>query len=83
MAAGAVIGGVPGALIGAGVGAGVGTVVWMRQDYQAELPKGLVLVFSLTAPMRIAPLNAQIIRPAQQAIAQTGSQPSLGNGGGE
>ena len=52
-AAGAMIGGVPGALIGAGVGAGVSTVVWLKQDRQAVLPKDLGVVFSLTTPMRI------------------------------
>jgi hypothetical protein len=60
MAAGALIGGVPGAVIGAGVGAGVSTVVWLRQDRQAELPKDLQIVFSLTQPMRIAPASAAI-----------------------
>jgi len=57
MAAGAVLGGVPGAVIGAGVGAGVGTVIWLKQDRQAELPKDLGLVFSLTKPMSITPLG--------------------------
>ena len=57
MAAGAVLGGVPGAVIGAGVGAGVGTVLWLKQDRQAELPKDLGLVFSLTEPMSITPLG--------------------------
>lgn len=58
MAAGAVIGGLPGAVIGAGVGAGVGTVIWLKQDRQAELPKDLELVFSLTEPMSTTPLSA-------------------------
>ena len=58
MAAGAVIGGVPGALIGAGVGAGVGTVIWLKQDRQAELPKDLGLVFSLIEPMSTTPMTA-------------------------
>jgi hypothetical protein len=57
-AAGAMLGGVPGAVIGAGVGAGVGTIVWLKQDRQAELPKDLGLVFSLTEPMSITPLGA-------------------------
>ena len=48
VAAGAMIGGVPGAVIGAGVGAGVSTVVWLKQDRQADLPKDLGVVFSLT-----------------------------------
>jgi hypothetical protein len=61
LAAGAVIGGVPGALIGAGVGAGAGTVVWLKQDRQAELPKDLVVVFSLTEPMSITPASAAVV----------------------
>jgi hypothetical protein len=67
MAAGAMIGGVPGALIGAGVGAGVSTVVWLRQDRQAELPKDLQIVFSLTEPMSVAPASAAVapIKPIQ------------------
>jgi hypothetical protein len=60
MAAGAVIGGVPGAVIGAGVGAGVGTVIWLKQDRQAVLPKELGLVFSLTEPMNTTPVAAAI-----------------------
>ena len=60
-AAGAMIGGVPGALIGAGVGAGVSTVVLLRQDRQAELPKDLGVVFSLTAPMRVTPARAAVV----------------------
>ena len=61
LAAGAVIGGVPGALIGAGVGAGAGTVVWLKQDRQAELPKDLRVVFSLTEPMSITPVSAAVV----------------------
>ena len=61
LAAGAVIGGVPGALIGAGVGAGAGTVVWLKQDRQAELPKDLRVVFSLTEPMSITPASAAVV----------------------
>ena len=60
MAAGAMIAGVPGALIGAGVGAGVSTVVWLRQDRQAVLPKELGVVFSLTEPMSVTPGNARV-----------------------
>ena len=59
-AAGAMIGGVPGALIGAGVGAGVSTIVWFKQDQQAELPKDLGLVFSLTVPMQVTPSSAAV-----------------------
>jgi len=60
MAAGAIVGGVPGALIGAGVSVGVSTVVWMRQDRQADLPEGLGVVFCLTEPMRTTPLSARL-----------------------
>jgi hypothetical protein len=63
MAAGAALGGVPGAVIGASLGAGVSTAVWMRQDRQAELPKDLGIVFSLTEPMRVTPMSAQMSRP--------------------
>jgi len=56
-AAGAMMGGLPGAVIGAGVGAGAATVVWLKQDTQAELPKDLGLVFSLTEPMSVTPMG--------------------------
>jgi hypothetical protein len=55
------MGGVPGAVIGAGVGAGVSTVLWLKQDRQAQLPKDLGLVFSLTEPMSITPASAAIV----------------------
>jgi hypothetical protein len=60
MAAGAVFGGLPGALIGAGVGAGASTIVWLKQDRQAELPKDLGVVFSLTEPMSVTPFSATV-----------------------
>jgi hypothetical protein len=59
-AAGAMMGGLPGALIGAGVGAGVSTVVWLKEDRQAELHKNLGVVFSLTEPMSVAPVSAMV-----------------------
>jgi hypothetical protein len=61
MAAGAMIGGLPGAVIGAGVGAGVSTVVWLKQDRQAELHKDLGIVFSLTQPMNVTPSSATMV----------------------
>jgi hypothetical protein len=61
-AAGAMIGGVPGALIGAGVGAGISTVVWLKEDRQAVLPKDLGVVFSLTLPMRVTPADEAATR---------------------
>jgi hypothetical protein len=60
LAAGALMGGVPGAVIGAGVGAGVSTVVWLKQDRQAELEKNLGVIFSLTEPMSITPASAAV-----------------------
>jgi hypothetical protein len=57
-AAGAMMGGPVGAVVGAGVGAGAATIVWLKQDTQAELPKDLELTFSLTEPMSVTPLGA-------------------------
>jgi hypothetical protein len=54
---GAMIGGGVGAVVGAGVGAGVGTVMWLKQDRQATLDKDSRLVFMLTTPMILTPLN--------------------------
>lgn len=62
MAAGAMMAGVPGALIGAGVGAGVSTVMWLKEDRQAELKKNLEIVFSLTEPMNVTPVRAATIK---------------------
>ena len=56
-ATGAVIGGGVGAIVGASIGAGVSTVVWLKQDRQATLPKDVALVFSLTTPMILTPLH--------------------------
>ena len=55
--AGAMIGGGVGAVVGASIGAGVSTVIWLKQDRQATLPKNVQLVFSLTAPMVLTPLS--------------------------
>jgi hypothetical protein len=67
LAAGAMIAGPAGALVGAGVGAGVSTVVWLKQDRQAELPKDLQIIFSLTEPMSVTPASAALtpIKPIQ------------------
>lgn len=54
-AAGAVFGGGFGALVGAGVGAGVSTAWWLKQDRQAHLPEGTLLVLGLTEPLVVAP----------------------------
>jgi hypothetical protein len=60
-ASGAMIGGGVGALVGAGIGAGVSTVVWLKQDRQATLPKDVALVFSLTTPMTLTPLHGPAV----------------------
>jgi hypothetical protein len=57
-AAGAMIGGGVGALVGAGVGAGASTVMWLKQERQANLDKDSRLVFSLTTPLTVKPLHA-------------------------
>ncbi len=54
---GAVVGGGVGALVGAGIGAGVSTVLWLKQDRQAELAKDIPLTFCLTVPMVLTPLH--------------------------
>jgi hypothetical protein len=60
-ATGAVVGGGVGAIVGASIGAGVSTVIWLKQDRQATLPKDVQLVFSLTAPMVLTPLNGPVV----------------------
>jgi hypothetical protein len=54
---GAMVGGGVGAVVGAGIGAGVSTVIWLKQDRQATLPRNVQLVFSLTTPMILTPLS--------------------------
>ena len=60
-ATGAMVGGGVGAIVGASIGAGVSTVIWLKQDRQATLPKDVKLVFSLTAPMVLTPLNGPVV----------------------
>ncbi len=55
--AGAMIGGGVGAAVGAGLGAGASTILWLKQDRQAALPKETLLIFSLTAPVMMQPLQ--------------------------
>lgn len=71
-AAGAMMGGPVGAVVGAGVGAGAATIVWLKQDTQAELPKDLELTFSLTEPMSVTPLGAANHAAAMQTNNATG-----------
>ena len=58
---GAMIGGGVGAAVGAGIGAGVSTIIWLKQDRQATLDKDVQLVFSLTTPMVLTPLNGTTV----------------------
>jgi hypothetical protein len=69
-AAGAVIGGGVGALVGAGVGAGASTVMWLKQERQANLSKDSRLVFSLTTPLLVKPLHAGV----ESALKTSGSE---------
>jgi hypothetical protein len=36
-------------------------VIWLKQDRQATLPKDVELVFSLTTPMILTPLNGAAV----------------------
>jgi hypothetical protein len=65
---GAMVGGGVGAIVGASIGAGVSTVIWLKQDRQATLPKDVALVFSLTTPMTLTPLHG----PAVSSLGATG-----------
>lgn len=69
-AAGAMIGGGVGALVGAGIGAGASTVMWLKQERQATLDKDSRLVFSLTEPLMLKPLN-----PNQATALNTADSP--------
>jgi hypothetical protein len=77
-AAGALIGGGVGAVVGAGIGAGASTVMWLKQERQATLQDGSRLVFSLTTPLILKPLNAPqstaMISPAENSTAGPGSE---------
>ena len=66
---GAMIGGGVGAIVGASIGAGVSTVIWLKQDRQATLPKDISMIFSLTTPMILTPLNG----PAMSSLNTSGA----------
>ena len=66
---GAMIGGGVGAMVGAGIGAGVSTVIWLKQDRQATLPKGVSMVFNLSTPMILTPLGGTAMNGAGTHIA--------------
>jgi hypothetical protein len=57
--AGAMIGGGVGAAVGLGVGAGIGAVWWLKRDHEQLLPAGTEIVFSLDAPLVLAPSMVQ------------------------
>jgi hypothetical protein len=63
--AGAMMGGGVGAIVGASLGAGASTVIWFKQDRQATLPKDVELIFSLTTPMVLTPLNGPAVSSAR------------------
>ncbi len=65
---GAMIGGGVGAAVGAGIGAGVSTVIWLKQDRQATLPKDVQLVFSLTTPMILTPLSGPAVSSVNAGV---------------
>jgi hypothetical protein len=70
---GAMIGGGVGAIVGAGVGAGVSTVIWLKQDRQATLPKDAQLVFSLTTPMILTPLSGSGVSSLSMGVDGAGA----------
>jgi hypothetical protein len=72
--AGGLIGGGVGAVVGAGIGAGVSTVVWLRQDRQAVLPKDSELVFSLLTPMMLKPMGMGTVSMVSGETAMHGAQ---------
>ncbi len=71
--AGGMIGGGVGAVVGAGIGAGASTIVWLRQDRQAVVPKDAMLIFSLTTPLMLQPLG----NPAISSVPASSVQPMV------
>jgi hypothetical protein len=56
---GAAVGGGVGAVVGTAVGAGVVTAHWLRTNWSADLRENSTVVFSLTDPMVLDPLQDQ------------------------
>jgi hypothetical protein len=56
---GAAVGGGVGAVVGSAVGAGVVTAHWLRTNWSANLPANSTVVFSLTDPMSLNPVQDQ------------------------
>jgi hypothetical protein len=58
-AVGAVIGGGVGAVVGSAIGAGAATTHWLLVQRSANLPASSVVIFSLTDPMLLNPVQDQ------------------------
>ncbi len=71
---GGMIGGGVGAIVGAGIGAGASTVVWLRQDRQAELPKDAGLIFSLVTPVVLKPMSTGAVSMVSGETTVHGAQ---------
>jgi hypothetical protein len=56
---GAAVGGGVGAVVGTAIGAGVMTAHWLRTNWSANLPAQSTVVFSLTDPMFLSPMQDQ------------------------
>jgi hypothetical protein len=56
---GAAVGGGVGAVVGTAVGAGIVTAHWLRTNWSANLPENSTVVFSLTDPMPLNPMQDQ------------------------
>jgi len=56
---GAAVGGGVGAVVGTAIGAGVVTAHWLRTNWSANLPAQSTVVFSLTDPMFLNPVQDQ------------------------
>ena len=56
---GAAVGGGVGAVVGTAVGAGVVTAHWLRTNWSANLPADSTVVFSMTDPMLLNPVQDQ------------------------
>jgi hypothetical protein len=56
---GAAIGGGVGAIVGSAIGAGAATTHWLLVQRSADLPASSVLIFSLTDPMLLNPVQDQ------------------------
>ena len=56
---GAAIGGGVGAIVGSAIGAGAATTHWLLVQRSANLPASSVLIFSLTDPMVLNPVQDQ------------------------